>query len=1133
MEAQCQDCNHKMLITPDGMTQAVACENCGGQRLERDQPSPTKSDGQLRNMVDPDIGLDQGGNPLQEGIWGKTDGGWQPRHKRDESFARVAAPTHPYETYDAPAFEGRRDQALAQEYKKAEQIYLEQGWEAAQSYLTQALQENHDQNYAPKGINIPMVETEVASFGQDMKENHGGDAPSMWHNKRPEPKGDEPASALPEGHQLNWTPGMHGRGLLVDGQVHTWDAYDPDSIHETNDFGMQHGEYGEQLMAKHGVENDKIDYGSGVEIHPDGTVEPLTGRDTSQFTGVDSRLKEQAGDSSFTFGHYTHVPKGLNVEPYMPWAYEKIADSGPQHTATVTPGSAGIHNGTSKYLGFLDAHVNDVSVRNNPGQIVQQHGNPRHPEFRKPVTVAVHHPEHLEAAIELIETSASRPGPKMNEVGRGVAEGTHPAPPGIDPATINVPPRASSVHQAFLPALVGLAAPALMRGALMGAGSNAVKGVGNAIMGEEQTLPPAEAPRDVSQLAHVYADIETPHSNPGYFHDDPEKVDQQEFDSESTSTAFQNPNRDGQAGGAAVGEDEVRDQAGFGPNSPGMERAELLLPLLQHYYHSEDSAANDPMVRELHNILDQENPGYLDQVGPDHEQALKELIEEIKKPDSVTARLAQMPMQQGPQMMQPVVQQQPQIQGQTPGVGVPSQCPYCGGSQTADGSCPQCGAKVDPMGAAIPNAPNAGGSMPPNASTPMRTAADPNQQGPVTPEQMSAVTELLLEQGRQDEIPVMLQQPWDYAQELAEIAGRINRPPNVDSEEAAPPMPAQEEAPPGATMPMPNPADPSMQPMAKRAADAVGRRCPECGSATTGMLNANGDQRCHACHNVWSDENSVIDSEGAPPKIGADEKLPNENAMPAADKQKQRDISQEQDSSHTWQTDDGQPLQTGQEYEMHSMSYDIPDVVRVDAVKPNSLLVSTVGEYTNDPDQDLNYQYEITRQEVDLEQLTFVSGDSAAPDGSDLPIEAPADDLPTEQNAPQPQHDHDHHSSTCPKCNSAHIASSMTSPETEAFDCYRCSHAWEVKQSNDGSEMNADKRAWVLGGDDSDDDFFENFERIQSQRTAGKKFTPNEQREFIDEQGLARNSDLLDLTGTHYITHSTSEVSDDYFAFGL
>src|SRR6476661_6989463 len=89
MHVHCADCDHTFLLTPDGATQSVACPQCGGQRLERDQPSPTHSDGDLRNMVDPSTGLDQGGNPLQEGVWAQTDGGWQPRNKRDESFASV------------------------------------------------------------------------------------------------------------------------------------------------------------------------------------------------------------------------------------------------------------------------------------------------------------------------------------------------------------------------------------------------------------------------------------------------------------------------------------------------------------------------------------------------------------------------------------------------------------------------------------------------------------------------------------------------------------------------------------------------------------------------------------------------------------------------------------------------------------------------------------------------------------------------------------------------------------------------------------------------------------------------------------------------------------------------------------
>jgi hypothetical protein len=41
-------------------------------------------------MVDPATQLDQGGNPLQEGVWANIDGGWQPSYKRDEFFAKIA-----------------------------------------------------------------------------------------------------------------------------------------------------------------------------------------------------------------------------------------------------------------------------------------------------------------------------------------------------------------------------------------------------------------------------------------------------------------------------------------------------------------------------------------------------------------------------------------------------------------------------------------------------------------------------------------------------------------------------------------------------------------------------------------------------------------------------------------------------------------------------------------------------------------------------------------------------------------------------------------------------------------------------------------------------------------------------------
>jgi hypothetical protein len=46
-------------------------------------------------------------------------------------------------------------------------------------------------------------------------------------------------------------------------------------------------------------------------------------------------------------------------------------------------------------------------------------------------------------------------------------------------------------------------------------------------------------------------------------------------------------------------------------------------------------------------------------------------------------------------------------------------------------------------------------------------------------------------------------------------------------------------------------------------------------------------------------------------------------------------------------------------------------------------------------------------------------------------------------------------------------------------------------------------------------------------RTAGAKFTPMEEREFVEEQGVARNADKLVLDGTHY--ESKKNVPDAHF----
>src|SRR4051812_37487588 len=95
MPVRCQECNSHFLLDGTTVVHGISCPDCGGRQIERDQPSPTHSDGDLRDMVDPATQLDQGGNPLQEGVWAGVDGGWQPAYKRDESFASVRQAASP------------------------------------------------------------------------------------------------------------------------------------------------------------------------------------------------------------------------------------------------------------------------------------------------------------------------------------------------------------------------------------------------------------------------------------------------------------------------------------------------------------------------------------------------------------------------------------------------------------------------------------------------------------------------------------------------------------------------------------------------------------------------------------------------------------------------------------------------------------------------------------------------------------------------------------------------------------------------------------------------------------------------------------------------------------------------------
>jgi hypothetical protein len=345
---------------------------------------------------------------------------------------------------------------------------------------------------------------------------------------------------------------------------------------------------------------------------------------------------------------------------------------------------------------------------------------------------------------------------------------------------------------------------------------------------------------------------------------------------------------------------------------------------------------------------------------------------------------------------------------------------------------------------------------------------------------------------------------------------------------------------------------------------------------------------------------------------------------------------------------------------MHSAQYSIPDIVRVDQVKPDELVVTTIGEFSGDPNspEGMQYQHKVSAQDRDMYQMTFtpVAGnDSEAGDQSlqeyDNKSQGPVftepisqqshvagewgpdpfahdeqtqalmqrydtmppeqqramltaltmrqnnmalqnarqrgwteppnmsvprtqvtrdEDLPPNYNEPAPFLSKQVDEPQCTVCTSKHISSIMTSPTEYENECYKCGHTWTAAAEDTGTDADAEARAWLLNGG-GDDDFFANFERIQGMernktgasrdirniaqsdqvyqqikerldmnKTAGKAFTQREQRDFIEERGEARNSDLLDLEGTHYegehpwdTKGNASNAPDDHLLFGL
>lgn len=395
---------------------------------------------------------------------------------------------------------------------------------------------------------------------------------------------------------------------------------------------------------------------------------------------------------------------------------------------------------------------------------------------------------------------------------------------------LNTTPYAPLWDESYVPKTAGIAAPllegagsmalrslpfalpTLMKGAL-GGGPQGGQQAGGMAPEQPDPAPTMQQLGSVDIPWLLTADLDTPSSVKSVDgqEDDPQKQDQKEFnDGDKSPSNLQNPNNDDSGN---MGEDQVRQDAGFAPDSPGIERAMMILPLLLHYFDSEESGQNDPLIKGLHDALEHEQPGYLNNEHPDGQQHVMMILQ--NHGNGHTAGVNAFP---GGLPATP----QPGSGTQAPGAGT---CPTCGGTLAGDGSCPQCGSTPHPQGGMqMPTGQGMGGPSG-SASFPPGMMMHGNTVGPQTNEQKAAVAQLLIQQGRIEEIPNLELHPEQYAKELAEIQGNPNTAPLVDPSQA--PQPPQPMMDPQGAMPVTDPTQMGggggqpMQPMARVAAPGI------------------------------------------------------------------------------------------------------------------------------------------------------------------------------------------------------------------------------------------------------------------------------------------------------------------------